>query len=326
MKSLGVAIWVTAGALLVATPVFPQAENSTGQGQAVVTVLPKHHSELTPNITQQNLKIKVNGKESSVTNWVPLHGQDDRLELIMMIDSSAHNLNGRQLDEIKAFILGLPPHTKLTLGYMENGSTHLTGPLTTDHAQVANGLHMLGGMSIASPYFCLSDLAKHWPSTDREARREVVMVTDGKEPYNQGYDPNNTYVQAATNDSTRAGLVVYSIYWSRWNRTNSPSRDMYNREAALFSPEESDGQNYLITLTRATGGFSYGYGMGNPISFKSYLEDIALRLEHQYKLSFTARLDGKPEIKNMKLKAGGIAAEITTPEQVLIDKAVVVAE
>jgi hypothetical protein len=181
-------------------------------------------------------------------------------------------------------------------------------------------------MAVASPYFCLSDLAKHWPSTDREARREVVMVTDGREPYSQGYDPNNTYVQAATNDSTRAGLVVYSIYWSRWNRANSPSGDMYGKETALFSAEASDGQNYLITLTRATGGFSYGYGIGNPLSIKSYLDDIALRLEHQYKLSFTARLDDKPEIKSIKLKAGGIAAEIAAPEQVFIHKAGAVAE
>ena len=90
---------------------------------------------------------------------------------------------------------------------MQNGQAVFTGGFTADHAQALRGLHLSGGTpgSSASPYFCLSDLAKHWPSKDRSARREVVMISDGVDPYYMEYDPDEPYLKAAIYDSVRAG-------------------------------------------------------------------------------------------------------------------------
>ena len=44
------------------------------------------------------------------------------------------------------------------------------------------------------------------------------MVTDGVDNYNRRYDPEDPYVQAAINDSVRARLIVYSIYWTNAGR------------------------------------------------------------------------------------------------------------
>jgi len=312
MKNPGKAFWMAAAALLLTATAFPQAAKDAGQGQAVITVLPKHHSELTPRISQQDLALKVNGKQSSVTSWVPLRGADDGLELVLLIDTSARNMNGGQYEEMKAFLQGLSPHTKAVVGYMENGRALLAGPLSADHAQVLRELHMPGAMSNSSPYFCLSDLAHNWPSTARGVRRVVVMVTDGMDPYNPGYDPSDIYVQAAITDSVRAGLLVYSLYWSR-------------RGSAL-SNQSYGGQNYLADLSTSTGGNSYWMGPGNPVSFQPYFEDLARRLENQYRLSFTARLENKPAVETMKLKVGGMAADVSAPGQVLVDRAGVAAE
>ena len=308
MKKQGMAIWMAAAMLSMAAPAFTQSDNRAGQGQAVVTILPKQHGESLAAVSTQDVNVKVNGNESSVTEWVPLRGAADWLELVLLIDGAARNL--AQFGEITQFIQGLSPHTKVAIGYMQNGSAVLAGSLSADHAQVLHGLHIPGGGAGSSigPYFCLSDLAKHWPSAERGVRREVVLVTDGVDAYDRRYDPEDPYVQAAIDDSARAGLVVYSIYWS-------------SQTAGSFSGEGFAGQSLLQIVTQATGGNSYGLGTGNPVSFQPYFEDLARRLENQYRLGFAAQLDRKPAVESLKLKVGGMAASVTAPEWVFVDHA-----
>src|SRR5208337_4227060 len=128
-----------------------------------------------------------------------------------LIDGAANNL-GRQFDEIKQFVDSLGPHTKIAVGYMENGRAVISGPLTSDHKQALSGLHLPGGPH-TNPYFSLSDLAQNWPSRDLKVRREVILLSDGIDLNNQRFDPEDPYVQSAIRDSVRAGLVVYPIYW-----------------------------------------------------------------------------------------------------------------
>lgn len=308
MKKLARAMGMTAGVLLMAaTSAFPQAE---GRGTAIVTILPKQHNELPASVAQQDVSIKLNGKSATVASWTPQRGADDRLELVLLIDGAARNLNGSQFDEIAHFMRQLPSNAKATIGYMEDGRALLTGPLSTDRTQLLRGLHLPVGTN-ASTYFSVSDLAKQWPSSERRARREVLLVTDGIEPYNPQYDPEDTYVQSAINDSVRASLVVYSIFWSRHN----------NYSTGGVTDAGNSGQNYLTELTQATGGRSYGMGMSNPVSFQPYLDDLARRLANQYELGFSTSLNGKPVFKSMKFKLSGFAAEVDAPQQVFVDRA-----
>ncbi|MGB7548269.1 MAG: hypothetical protein WBM14_11005 [Terracidiphilus sp.] len=306
MKRLGLAMVMAAGTLLMTAPAFPEA--TTGQGQAVVTVLPKMNKEAPVKILPEDLQVKLNGKESSVTDWVPLRGVHSDLELVVLIDDGASSDIGSQLDQIADFINSLPANVKVGVGYMKNGRAAMGGPLSTDHPLVARGLHLPGGGpgSSGSPYFCLSDLAQHWPSSDHAARHEVVLITDGVDNYSPRFDPDDPYVQAAINDSARAGLVVYSIYWPNRGRGDNS----FNTSNA--------GQSLLAQVTEATGGASYWMGSGPPVSFKPYFEDIALRLRNQYRLSFASALQGKPEVQNMALKVGGPAAKVYAPQQVFV--------
>ena len=310
MKKLAFAMILVAGVLMTAAPAFPQNENE-GRGQAVITVLPLHDREATPaNLSQQDLAIKINGKDSTITNWTPLRGENDRLELVLLIDGAARTSMATQFGEITNFVKTLPPTAKFAIAYMENGQAVLTSPLTTDRAQALKGLHIPGGVPgiSASPYFCLSNLAQHWPSNDRGARREVVMITDGVDYYNPRYDPEDPYMQAAITDSVRAGLVVYSIYWQNQGRFD---RSMRGTDA---------GQNLLLSVTQATGGNSYWEGFGNPVSFQPYFQDLDRRLQNQYEVSFTTQLKNKPDVENMKLKATGISGKIDAPQQVLVNR------
>jgi hypothetical protein len=306
MKTIAMAVGLAAGTLMMAAPTFAQNENE-GRGQAVITVLPAHEKEATPaNLSQQDLSLKINGKNSTITNWIPLRGENDRLELVVLIDSGARASLSTQMGDIANFVKTLPPNAKVALAWMQNGQANLSGPLTTDREQALKGLHIPAGFpgANASPYFCLSDLAQHWPSNDRGARREVVMITDGVDYYNPRYDPEDPYMQAAVTDSVRAGLVVYSIYWRNQGRFD---RTGYATDA---------GQNLLLNVTQATGGNSYWEGYGNPVSFQPYFKDLDRRLQNQYEVSFTSPLKGKPEVQNMKLKTNG--GKVDAPQQVLV--------
>jgi len=308
MKKLGMAIYMAAGMLSLIAPAFPNTTINQGRGQAIVTVLPKGAGKASVSIPQQDLQVKVNGKESSVTDWVALRGPNSNLELVVLIDVSARTTLGLQLRDITNFIQSLPASAKVSVGYMNYGSAALLAPLSTNHAQAVKNLSLPNGLpgSSGSPFFCLSDLAKHWPSADLSARREVVLITDGVDNYSPRYDPEDPYVAAAVTDSVRAGLVVYSIYWRDRGR-------MDDRSYASF-----DGQSQLATLTQATGGISYWEGNGNPVSFGPYFKDLAWRLQNQYRLSFHSPLKGKPEVESLALKIGGPAANVSAPQRVFV--------
>jgi hypothetical protein len=191
---------------------------------------------------------------------------------------------------------------------MENGRATFAAPLSADHEQVLRALHLPGGSPgySSSPYFCLSELAQHWPSRDSEARREVVMVTDGVDRYQMHYDPEDPYVEAATTDAVKAHLVVYSIYWVNRGRADQTEY------------ENNAGQNLLNEVTQATGGKSFWQGMGNPVSFEPYFDELTRRFRNQYELGFVSRLGGKPEVETLKLKLSAPGTEVDTPQQVLV--------
>jgi hypothetical protein len=302
MKSVRFALFLTCGALLATAPAFTQSEANSGQGRAVVTVLAKHN-EVAPAIAQTDVSAKVNGKEAEITSWAPFKSPNDNLELVILIDSGARNL-GRQMDEITHFILNLEPHTKVAVGYMQNGYSAMEGPLSTDHAQVAKLVHLPAG-PLTNPYFALSDLAHKWPSQDPSARREVVMFTDGIDPENRRFDPDDPYVQAAIRDSVRAGVVVYNIYWRSF--PTNPN-----------SMTAEGGQSLLEEITQATGGNSYWLGSGNPVTFQPYFEDLMRRFDSQYALDFAAKLDRKPSVDTFKLKLEGMNLQVTAPQQVFV--------
>jgi hypothetical protein len=250
----------------------------------------------------------VNGKNAKVTKWKQYESPGNNLELVLLIDDSARSSLGRQMGDIAQFIKSLPPNVTAAIAYMQNGRAVFAAPLSADHDQVLRALHLPGGGagSNSSPYFCLSDLAKNWPSKDTEARREVVMVTDGVDNYNRRFDPEDPYVQAAITDSVRARLVIYSIYWLNQGRADSTL-------SANFA-----GQGLLSAVTQATGGKSFWEGTGNPVSFEPYFDELTRRFRNQYELGFTSSLGSKPEVETLKLKLSAPGTEVDTPQQVLV--------
>jgi hypothetical protein len=308
MKKIGLSIALTAGVILAAAPSFAQKNDQTGQGRAVVTILPTAKNGTVSQVPAQSLKLKVNGKDSAVTNFTPLADANSPVELVLLLDSGSRTSLGSEFNDIESFVKEMPPNTKMAIAYMDAGRAAFSSQLSPNAADVLKGLHLSTGFpgSNASPYFCLSDLAKNWPSHDRTARREVLMVTDGVDNYDRRYDPDDPYVASAINDSVRAGLIVYSIYWKDMGRANN---SWYENNA---------GQNLLLAVTQATGGNSYWEGVGNPVSLQPFLQDLRRRLNNQYELNFTAPSNGKPEVESLKVDLKVPSAKVDSPQKVLV--------
>ena len=159
---------------------------------------------------------------------------------------------------------------------MEYGKVVFAGPLTADYAAVLGGVRMPSGLPGTSggAYFCLSDLARHWPSKDAQARREVVMVTNGLGYYQAHFDRYAPDVMSAIADSARAGLVVYSIYWA----APGPVRRGSVRE--LFRPKHPELRD------RRNRRQELWMGTGDPVSFRPYFDELNRRFRNQYELGF----------------------------------------
>jgi hypothetical protein len=294
------------GLMAAVAPAFAQGSDEVS-AQAVITVLGKNNEAVAP-VQERDLKVEVNGKSADVTELVPLRGDRAGLELVVLIDGSARTSLGTQMGDIERFVKQLPPTTSVGIAYMENGRAVFAQPLSADKAKALESLHLPNGSpgSSASPYFCLSDLAKKWPSTNRDNRREVVMITDGVDPYNLRFDPDNPYVQAAMSDSIRAGLVVDSIYW----------HDQGRYDAGLY--QNNAGQSLLLQVTQVTGGKSYWQGIGNPVSMAPFFDDLNRRLQNQYELGFSVKAKTKPEIASLKVKLTMPDTKLDSPQRVAI--------
>ena len=309
MKKTRWLVGALSGLLLMAGPVLAEKGPSTCQGRTIVTIMPAKTGQTVPSVSAQDLKGKVSGKEIDVTKWSLLHTDSDPLELVMLIDGSARTSLGLQLDTIAQFVRQMPNNSKLAIAYMLNGRALFASPLSSNPAVVLRGLHapMALPESNGSPYFSLSDLAKHWPSTDPTARREVLMITDGVDEYEMHYDPEDPYVQTAIRDSLKARLVVYAMYWTNHGWFDNTQ---YENDA---------GQNLLIQVVQATGGISFWQGMGNPVTLDPYFDELRRLLDHQYELEFTVPLKARTHIQPLKLQVKAGPVKVTAPNRVFVD-------
>lgn len=295
---------VVAVILLTSPAAF--AQNKTAQGRALITVMPKG-KEQTVVASQQDVKmLKFDGKNGQVTSFASARNRP--VELVVLMDSDTRTSVGTQMGDFTNFVKELPPNTKMTFGYMINGRAMLAGPFSSDPQQILKGLHLPAGPigMEASPYFCISDLARNWPSRDPNARREVVVIGDGIDDYYVHYDPEDPYVLAAIHDSIRSGITIYFIYWKDQGRLDQ------------FGWAQMDGQNLMAEVTEATGGYSFWEGFGNPVSFDPYFKGLRRRLANQYSVYFTAPFDGRAQVGSLRMKLEVPGAKVEAPEQVFV--------
>jgi hypothetical protein len=256
----------------------------------VVTVEPRHGNEV-PIVNREDVMVYEGKDRDQVTDWVPAQGDHAALEFFVLIDDSASSALATQFEDIKKFIAAQPPTTRIGVAYMQNGIARVEQNLTNDHDLLLKAIRLPLGYfgANASPYFSLSDLVKRWPQDS--ARHEVLMITNGFDPYYGTGDMLDPYLDAAIEDSQRAGVLVSAIY--------APSVGHMGHSYWL----NYWGQMYLAKLAEDTGGEAYYIGFTGPSpDFGPYLKDLTTRLNHQYILGFVPKPQKKSGMQFVKLK------------------------
>ena len=122
-----------------------------------------------------------------------MRGEQSGLQIVVLIDGSARSGLSLQYKDLQSFVKTLPEGAQVGVAYMQNGRAVMAQNITPDHNLAASAFRLTTGIpgGSASPYFCLSDLVKNWPSGNTTTdRREVLMITDGVDLYyGRSYDP-----------------------------------------------------------------------------------------------------------------------------------------
>lgn len=308
MKDLLLKAMVAALALITAVT-GAVAQNSAGNGvptRMVVTVEARHGKEI-PAVSANDVSVLQGKTRDQVTGWVPVMQSQATPEFFVLIDDTASTQSlGTQIPDIRQFIENQPANVSVGVAYMRNGIAQIAQPLTKDHAQAAKSVRLTfgNGSASGSPYFSLQDLVKKWPK-DSDVR-QVLMITDGVDPFWGGFGLDDPYVDAAIEDCQRAGVMVYSIY------TQAPGHFGHS----LFRINQA--QSLLSETTDATGGESYYLGIDSPVTFTPYFKDIRERLDHQFILAFLAQPGKKPGLEQVRLATEVPNADLVSQRKVYV--------
>jgi len=277
--------------------------------QMVVTVEP-HHGADAPVVNREDVMVYEGKDRDQVVDWVPAQGDHAALEVFVLIDDASGGALDTQLTDIKKFISAQPATTKIGVAYMQNGSARVQQDLTDDHDLAIKAIRLPLGYAGAnsSPYFSLSDLAKRWPKDS--ARHEVLMITSGVDFYYGVGDLQDPYLQAAIEDSQRAGILVSAIY--------APGVGHFGHSYWL----NYWGQMYLAQLAEETGGEAYYIGFTGPaVDFSPYLKDLSNRFNHQYLLSFVPKPEKKSGMRSVKLRTEVHNVDLVAAQRVFVPAA-----
>ena len=248
-----------------------------------------------------DVKVEFDGKKIDAARIRPLmRAGSQPVEVALLIDDGLRGNFGSQIKDVENFVNATAsPQVSLGVGYMRNGRAEFPMGFSTQPEQEIKAVRLpISAAGIdGSPYFCLQDLVKHWP-TNTGAPRVVLMITNGIDRYNGSVSPLNQdspYVSQAVTDAQRAGVPVYSIYFGgRQVNANLPS----------FS-----GQNYLSQVAEGTGGDSFNGGQINPVSLDPYFKQFNRALQESYLVSFQTgslkmeRLKVSTSVSGVKLRA-----------------------
>jgi len=304
---------LTVSLLALAFPVTSaKAQESGTPTQALVA----YSSKVPVTLTPSNVTFKVDNRVTPVADLTPIRANGTQVALL--IDDGLRTAIARELNNLRAFITSLPQGTEVFVGYMQNGRVVPGGNIdgfTTNLAAAAQGIHITPGIpgASASPYFCLSDFVKNWPSEAEgqtapqqqpsHKARIVLMITNGVDPYNGSTSITNQdspYVNSAILDAQRAGVPVYSIYFTDAG---------FRGGRGSFS-----GQSYLSQLAQGTGGIAFYLGTGNPVSLAPFLNQFKGALAETYVATFPVEENKK--MVSLKLSTTLAKTKLRGPDQI----------
>jgi len=285
---------------------YDKVPTASGLVQTTITVEARHdHEKDVPSLQKGDVVAYERHERLQVTDLVRLQGGNAGLELFFLLDDASSMTLGSQLGDVRNFIEARPPQTLVGIAYLRNGTAQILRDLTTNHSDAAKALRLplSSGGVMASPYLALSDLIQRWPATSN--RREVVLVTSGTDPLG-GLGPTNPYLDSAIEDAQRHGIVVYAIYMLAAGHFGHSFWSM------------NWAQSHLAQIAEETGGEAYMLGFGPLVSFAPYLDEIGVRLDHQYRVTLLMTPEHKGGFRNVRFVTEVPNAELVSAHKVYV--------
>ncbi len=282
--------------------------NTTGvPTQLVITVRSAQKGRTPESLVGGEVRVQQGDAPAPVVGLQRLAGSMADMQLFVLLDDSTRSSSlGTQLPDLKRFLASLPATTQVAVGYMRNGTFALAQAFTADHQKAAGALRLPTAVpgENGSPYFVLSDLAKHWPSKESTGRRAVLMLTDGVDRYYDTSVIDDPYVDAAIHDTLKRGVMVYSIYL---------------RGAGLYGRSDwgtTVAQSRLADVSDETGGHAYFLGFTDPVDISPFLNDFQDRLANQYELTIAA--SNKKGVQPVKLRTEAPGLVVQGPTHIYV--------
>src|SRR5271163_610919 len=317
------------GCLLVfmAGTASPQEKAAAGavQVHVVITAEAERADSELPVLKQSDVSVKQGKTVLQVAQLIPAKGDNNALQLFILIDDTLDAQVGNNLTDLREFISAQPATTLIGIGYMSNAGVNIAQNFTTDHALAAKALRLPRGSlsTMDSPYLSLISLVKGWPP--QNVRREVLMVTDGLDRlrgnltssrlgpnYGSVYHSMPTIspdVNSASEISQRYNVLVYSIYAVGVGRAARSSWDL------------QIGLSGLTKLADETGGDCFSLGTSSLVSFKPYLDRFQKMLDNQYYVVFQAVPKKKAGLQQVNLTTEVPNSEIAAPDNAWVPAA-----
>ena len=148
---------------------------------ALINVESKNAVELDPRA----LNLQVNGHDTPINSLT--HASSGNVEIAILIDEGLRSSSRSSSMTSATSSTACHATTRFSLATCRTGPSSPRATSTADHQEISNQLRLTMSIpgSSASPYFCLSDFVKHWPS-EEPAARFVLMLTNGVDPDNAG--------------------------------------------------------------------------------------------------------------------------------------------
>lgn len=276
-----------------------------------------------PRLQKEDVKVKQGKNFLPVTQLIPAEGQNDALQLMILIDDTLNTSVGNNLTDLKNFITAQPPSTVIGIAYMSNATVNIVQTFTADHDLAAKAVRLPRGSfsTMDSPYLSLISLVKGWQQ--QNVRREVLMVTDGidrlrgeqPQPSRLGSAFGTVYhsmptisqdASSASENAQRFNVVVFSLYAVGIGRAGRSSWDL------------QIGLSGLSKLSDETGGECFSLGTSQLVSFQPSLERLQKLLSNQYYIVFQAVPKKNAGFQRVRIETELSNSEIFAPDNVWV--------
>jgi VWFA-related protein len=221
------------------------------------------------------------------------------MTLAVLVQDDLVSSVANEIEGIAKFIRGLPPGSRVMVGYLRLGSLQVRQKFTNDLERAAKSLRIPASSTSVAPYnpFTLTRDALKRFEAQPVGRRALLLVSDGVDT-SRGVESStpgmSLDLQRAINEAQRRGVAVYSIY--------APT--VWGSNSLLAG----NGQGALNRLSNETGGRAFFQGLGAPTSFDIFLSDINNLLARQFALTY---LSTHPEKGFHRVR---VVAELTEGE------------